>query len=89
MNTQWMLLGRYAGMPVLPVETVIKDFFPTMNRETFLRKVADGSIALPLVRMEQSQKGAKGVYLTDLAAYIDKRRAEALEDYHQFHGLAA
>ena len=89
MNTQWMLMGRYNGMPIVPVDTVIRDFFPSMNRETFLRKVADGVIALPLVRMEASQKSAKGVYLTDLAAYIDRRRDEALADFHRFHGLAA
>ena len=32
-----------------------------------------GEIAIPLVRMEASQKCAKGVYLLDLAKYLDAR----------------
>ena len=32
----------------------------------------------PLVRSERSQKSAKGVHLSDLATYLDKRREVAL-----------
>jgi hypothetical protein len=32
-----------------------------------------GDIAIPLVRMESSQKCAKGVHLLDLAKYLDAR----------------
>jgi Pyocin activator protein PrtN len=33
--------------------------------------------ALPIVRIEASQKAHRGVHLADLADYIDKRRAAA------------
>jgi hypothetical protein len=36
-------------------------------------KISAGEIAIPLVRIESSQKSAKGVYLTDLAVYLDVR----------------
>ncbi|MDB5660710.1 MAG: hypothetical protein JWS10_3325 [Cypionkella sp.] len=85
MITQWALLGRYEGLPIIPVDTVIADFFPTMKRDYFLRKVAEGAIALPLVKMEASQKGAKGVHIADLAAYIDARHAMATAEHNRMH----
>jgi hypothetical protein len=33
--------------------------------------------------MEASQKAAKGVHLTDLAAYLDERRAAAVKECQQ------
>jgi hypothetical protein len=43
----------------------------------FLLKVSAGEFDLPLVRAELSRKGAKGVHLADLAAYLDKQRETA------------
>lgn len=85
MDTHWMLMGRYEGLPVVPVDVVCRDFFPNLTRDKFLRKVADGSIKLPLVRMELSQKSAKGVDLRDLATYYDDRRREATSDFTKLH----
>lgn len=86
MNTQWMLTGRYEGLPVIPIDTVIRDFFPHLKRPQFLLKCEDGSIKLPLIRMDgKSQKSTKGVYIADLATYIDERREEAMRDFNQFH----
>jgi hypothetical protein len=45
-----------------------------------------GDIALPIVRIETSQKAQRGVHLVDLAAYIDKRRAAAVKECHQLTG---
>lgn len=86
MDTLWMLAGKYKGMPVVPVDTVVNDYFHHLTPTKFLRKVADGDIKLPLMRMERSQKSAKGVHVQDLAAYIDERRAEALRECEQLHG---
>jgi hypothetical protein len=38
-----------------------------------VQKISAGEIAIPLVRIEASQKCAKGVHLTDLASYLDAR----------------
>ncbi|WP_374301383.1 pyocin activator PrtN family protein [Paracoccus sp. (in: a-proteobacteria)] len=85
MDTLWMLTGRYQGLPLVPVDRIVEDFFPHLSKTNFLRKVADGQIALPLVNIEASQKSAKAVHLTDLASYVDARRAEAKREFDHFH----
>lgn len=80
-----MLMAMYSGRPVIPADDVARDFFE-LSTEKFIRKVSSGHIALPLIRMEASQKCAKGVHLNDLAAYLDKRRAAALKECEQLHG---
>jgi hypothetical protein len=51
-----------------------------------LRKALRGDIALPIVRIETSQKAQRGVHLVDLAGYIDKRRAAAVKECRQLTG---
>lgn len=80
-----MLMAMYSGRPIIPADDVAKDFFG-LTTDKFIRKVSAGIIALPLVRMEASQKCAKGVHLNDLAAYLDERRASALKEYEQLQG---
>lgn len=75
MNTAMMLMAQY-GRAVVPAEAVAKDYFD-MTPERFAKKVAAGEISIPLVRMTDSQKSARGVHITDLAAYIDRARAQA------------
>jgi len=79
-NTLFLLMAQYNGRAIIPVETVVKDYFSHLTLQKFLRKIGAGEIALPLVRIEQSQKSAKGVHLQDLADYLDKRRAEAIKE---------
>lgn len=67
----------YDGLPVIPAERVCSDFFAPLSLPKFLVKVSKGEIPLPLVRMEQSQKGARGVHLNDLAEFIDARSEAA------------
>ena len=43
------------------------------DRVEFLRKVLVGEISLPVVRVEGSQKAAKGICTNGLAAYLDKQ----------------
>jgi len=83
MNTAFMLLARYEGQPVIPVDVVCRDFFSHLTVDKFVRKVSAGEIAIPLVRMEASQKAAKGIHLNDLAAYLDERRAAAVKECQQ------
>lgn len=75
-----MLQGRYDHMPIIPVKTVASDFFGHDTR-TFLRKVESGDIPLPVVKMEASQKSAKGIHIEDLAQYVDIKRLEAKREY--------
>ncbi|MBS6361163.1 pyocin activator PrtN family protein [Burkholderia sp.] len=86
MKTAFLLLAQYNGQAVVPIADVCRDYFAPLTVATLLRKIGAGEIRLPVVRMEKSQKGAKGVHLEDLAAYIDERRAAAVKECHQLCG---
>jgi hypothetical protein len=83
MQTSFMLLAQYDGLAVIPLEWVQRDYFRHLSVEKLLRKVQAGEIALPLVRMEGSQKCAKGVHLTDLANYLDQQAEAARKECEQ------
>lgn len=84
MNTAFLLMAQYNAQAVIPVGTVVRDYFPHLSVDKFLRKVAVGDIKIPLLRIEPtSQKGAKGVHLNDLATYLDARRAAAVKEVEQ------
>jgi hypothetical protein len=63
-------MAQYGGRTVVPLEQVCRDFFGHLSVEKLLRKALRGDIALPIVRIEISQKAQRGVHLVDLAAYI-------------------
>jgi hypothetical protein len=73
MNTLFLQMAQYNGQADIPVDTVCRDYLAHLTPEKFLRKVGAGEIAIPLVRMETSQKSAKGVHVQDSAEWIDKR----------------
>jgi hypothetical protein len=89
MNTMFLLMAQYSGAAIIPVTAVCRDYFSHLTVEQFVRKVSAGEIRIPLVRMEASQKAAKGVHLADLAAYLDERRAAAVKECQQLHRYSA
>jgi hypothetical protein len=86
MNTVFLLMAQYGATAVVPIDVVCRDYFAPMTVATLLRKIGAGEIKLPLIRMESSQKCAKGVHIQDLANYIDERRAVALKECKQLCG---
>lgn len=86
MKTVFLLMAQYDGKAVVPIDEVCRDYFAPLTPQTLVRKISAGDIALPLVRMEASQKGAKGVHVEDLAKYIDARRAAAVKECEQLCG---
>ena len=85
-KTAMLLMVRYDGLPVIPVDEVCRDYFQHLSADKFVRKVDAGEIDIPLVRIEGSSKCARGVSLMDLAAYIDARAAEARNVNDKIHG---
>ena len=84
LNTAFMLLTQYGGKAIVPIETVCADYFAPLTLPNLRRKIAAGDIPLPLVRMEAgSVKAAQGIYLADLASYIDQRRGAAVKERDQ------
>ena len=88
MKTLLILMAQYDGLAVIPVETVCHDYFRHLTVEKFLRKALAGEINIPIVRMEGSQKSAKGVHVTDLAAYLDKQTEAARKECEQLRRSA-
>lgn len=87
MNTAFLLMAQYNGLAVIPAAVVCHDYFPHLSLDKFVRKVSAGDINIPLIRMEASQKCAKGVHLQDLAEYLDVRRAAAKKEADQLRGV--
>ena len=83
MNTAYLLMAQYGAVAVIPIETVCRDYFGHLSPDKLVRKIAAGDIRLPLVRMEASQKCAKGVHLSDLARWIDERAEAARKECRQ------
>jgi Pyocin activator protein PrtN len=83
-NTFFILMAQY-NRTVIPLSTVVKDYFPHLT-EAKLRKALAGQVELPITRIEGSQKAARGVHISDLADYIDDRRAKALKECCQLNG---
>lgn len=84
--TLFLLLAQYAGKTVVPLDVVCADFFSHLTERKLLQKCLRGDIGLPIVRIETSQKAARGVHLSDLAQYIDQRRAAAIRERDQLCG---
>lgn len=87
-NTAFLLMAQYHGAAVIPLEMVCRDYFRHLTVEKLLRKILAGEIALPVLRIEKSQKAARGVHLSDLADYLDKQREAALKECRQLSGAA-
>lgn len=86
MNTAFLLMAQYNGAALIPLELVCRDYFQHLTPTQFARKATDGEIDLPVVRIETSQKAAKGIHINDLAKWIDDRRAAAQKECDQLHG---
>lgn len=72
MNTAFLLAAKYDGAPLINIDQVRKDYFSELSLATFVRRLEEGAIPLPSVRMSGSQKGKRMIPLSDLANYIDQ-----------------
>ena len=86
MNTAFILMAQYNGLVIIPLERVCTDYFSHLTPEKMKLKVATGDIDLPLVRLESSQKSARGVHLNDLAAYLDAQHLKAKTEHAKLMG---
>ncbi|MER8961271.1 MULTISPECIES: pyocin activator PrtN family protein [unclassified Mesorhizobium] len=80
MNTALLLMAQYGGKAIIPIDEVCRDYFSHLTPPKLVRKISMGEIALPLARIEDSQKCAKGVHLADLAKYLEFRTEAARKE---------
>lgn len=88
MNTTFLLMAQYQGAAVIPLERLCADYFSHLTPTKLRSKIVAGVIDLPLVRIENSQKAAQGVHLTDLARYLDLQRERAVRENDKLHNRA-
>lgn len=84
MNTIFLLMAQYDAKAIIPIDLVARDYFD-MTKDALVRKIGAGEIALPMVRMSESQKAAKGVHIKDLAAYLNERAEAARKECRQLN----
>jgi hypothetical protein len=89
MKTAFILVAQYDGLALVPLDIVCRDYFRHLTPDKLARKVLAGEINLPIVRMEGSQKAAKGVHINDLAAYLDRQTEAARRECEQLRRSAA
>jgi hypothetical protein len=82
-----VLREQYGPRVIISLDRVREDFFEGMSQEHLLRRVSEGKLNLPIVRIDASQKSAKGVALVDLATYLDCRIEAARKECRQLNGL--
>ncbi|KJK06557.1 pyocin activator PrtN family protein [Pseudomonas tussilaginis] len=85
MNTVFILMAQYNGKAIIPIDRVCQDYFTHLTPDMFQRKVLGGKIRLPITRLEQSQKSAKGIHISDLAYYLDSQREAALQEHRKLN----
>jgi Pyocin activator protein PrtN len=85
-STVFLLMAQYHGKAVISVDEICRDYFPHLDSAKFIRKVGAGDIVIPMIRMEASQKTAKGVHINDLADYIDRQADAARKECRQLAG---
>ena len=78
-SSYFTLMSQY-NAAVIPLSRVVKDYFPHLSEQKFLQKALRGEVTLPIVRIEDSQKAARGVDIRDLADYLDERREAAVRE---------
>ena len=76
----FLLMAQYHGKAAISVDEICRDYFPHLDPPKFIRKVGAGDIAIPMIRMEASQKTAKRVHINDLAEYIDRQAKAARKE---------
>lgn len=80
MNTYFGLLAEFNGRSEIPLDEVAPRFFGISPRTAAFRAGAQ-ALPVPAYRAGDSQKSPWLVSAIDLAQYIDKKRAEALEQW--------
>ena len=85
-TTVAILREQYGPRVIIPLDRVMEDYFPGVSQEHLLRRIGAGKLDLPVVRIDTSQKSAKGVALVDLATYLDRRIEAARKECRQLYG---
>ena len=75
---------RYSS-PVVPLETIVNDYFTHMKIEEANRRANKMELPFPVFKSEETKKAKWMVNIAQFAAYLDRQSRTALEDYKSMH----
>lgn len=81
MKTAFLLMAQH-GSAMIPLASICDEYLG-MTQQVAQRKAATQELPFPVVRLNPGRKSPLVVHVDDLAAYIDKQRAEASTVWQQ------
>lgn len=80
MNKTELLLLMQHESPAIPLAGICEQYF-ALTRTTANHRAKAGTLPIPAFRLSDSQKAPWMVHASDLAQYIEDRRAEAKREH--------
>ncbi len=79
MTTFEMLLAHFGGVPVIPLEAAAQ--YWGYEADTLAKKADNGDVRVPYFRLDESQKAARLMMLSDIATVIEERHRAACQAF--------
>lgn len=87
-NSFHALLIRY-GSPVVPLETIVNDYFSHMKIADANRRANKLDLPFPVFKSENTKKAKWMVNIVQFAAYLDRQSEIANQDFKAFNTIKA
>lgn len=88
LNSQFVLYSiltmRYQ-MPFVPLEVILKDYFPHLNKQSANKQAARQSLPFPVFKADSSQKSPYLVDLQLFAIYLHNQSQISAKDWSNLH----
>lgn len=84
-DTFAVLMMRYQYKSMIPLEDVARDYLPSCNKTELHRKAKKGKFEFAIVNTGTDNRPAYFVPLLSLAAWIDTKTKEAIDDHYAMH----
>lgn len=81
MNTLFLLAAQY-NKTLIPLDDICDEYFG-LSRKAAYQAASANALPMPVVRMRDSGKCCWFVHIGELAAYIDRRLAEAKKEWER------
>jgi hypothetical protein len=83
-NSFHVLMIRYSS-PVVPLETIVNDFFTHMKIEEANRRANKMELPFPVFKSEETKKAKWMVNIAQFAAYLDRQSKVAEQDFNMMN----
>lgn len=84
-NSFHVLMIRYSS-PVVPLETIVSDYFTHMKIEEANRRANKMALPFPVFKSENTKKAKWMVNIAQFAAYLDQQSQIAVQDHIAMNG---